>query len=151
MFTVGFVGYLRNCWRGIWLVYLKFIAEGISQRDPNFVTPAHQINDGGFKQLEKETGARLVSYMSSAGEGALALITILAASAASYAATPGMWHTMNETFGSAGAHSFNQGANIIHEGWGVPVIIGQIHSFSIDMLLLTAEIPVEQTGEHKSI
>ena len=29
-----------------WFVYSKFIAEKIYQLDPNFVTPAHELNDG---------------------------------------------------------------------------------------------------------
>jgi carbon starvation protein len=29
-----------------WYVYSRFIAEKIYKLDPNFVTPAHQVNDG---------------------------------------------------------------------------------------------------------
>ena len=29
-----------------WFVYSKFIAEKIYQLDPDFVTPAHEFNDG---------------------------------------------------------------------------------------------------------
>ncbi|MDA9050563.1 hypothetical protein N9K35_06390, partial [Pseudomonadales bacterium] len=29
-----------------WFVYSKFIAEKIFQLDPNFITPAHELEDG---------------------------------------------------------------------------------------------------------
>ena len=71
------------------------------------------------KQLNKETDARFVGYLGAVGEGSLALITIVAVSGVTLAATTEQWHAIYDEFGSAGAGSFIQGgANLISAGWG---------------------------------
>lgn len=78
------------------------------------------------KQLNKETDARFVGYLSALGEGSLALITIVAVSGVAFAATPEIWHEIYDEFGSTGAGAFIQGgANLISSGWGLPVSISQ--------------------------
>ena len=78
------------------------------------------------KQLNKETDARFVGYLSALGEGSLALITIVAVSGVAFAATPEIWHEIYDEFGSTGAGAFIQGgANLISPGWGSPVSISQ--------------------------
>tara|TARA_R110002096_G_scaffold6206_2_gene28527 strand:- start:2672 stop:4384 length:1713 start_codon:yes stop_codon:yes gene_type:complete len=92
------------------------------------VSGFHGIVSSGTssKQLDKEPDARFVGYLGAIGEGALALITIIAVSGAALAATPELWHSMYEKFGSAGAAAFvDGGANLISEGWGLPVDIAQ--------------------------
>lgn len=74
------------------------------------------------KQLNKETDARFVGYLGAIGEGSLALITIVAVSGASLAATPELWHQVYEQYGTAGAGTFIQGgAQLITNGWGLPL------------------------------
>ncbi|MYH14459.1 MAG: carbon starvation protein A [Gammaproteobacteria bacterium] len=71
------------------------------------------------KQLNKETDARFVGYLGAVGEGSLALITIVAVSGVTLAATTEQWHAIYDKFGTAGADSFIQGgANLISAGWG---------------------------------
>ena len=71
------------------------------------------------KQLNKETDARFVGYLGAVGEGSLALITIVAVSGVTLAATTEQWHAIYDKFGTAGAGSFIQGgANLISAGWG---------------------------------
>ncbi|MXX28308.1 MAG: carbon starvation protein A [Gammaproteobacteria bacterium] len=71
------------------------------------------------KQLNKETDARFVGYLGAVGEGSLALITIVAVSGVTLAATTERWHAIYDKFGTAGAGSFIQGgANLISAGWG---------------------------------
>ena len=78
------------------------------------------------KQLNKESDARFVGYLSALGEGSLALITIVAVSGVAFAATPEIWHEIYDEFGSIGAGAFIQGgANLISSGWGLPVSISQ--------------------------
>ena len=78
------------------------------------------------KQLDREPDARFVGYLGAVGEGSLALITIVAVSAATFAATPERWHEIYDSFGSAGAAAFiDGGANLINRGWGLPVTIAQ--------------------------
>ncbi|HNP36195.1 MAG TPA: carbon starvation protein A [Woeseiaceae bacterium] len=78
------------------------------------------------KQLDKETDARFVGYFGALGEGALALITIVAVSSASFAATPELWHQAYEKFGSAGANAFIEGgAALISGGWNLPFSLAQ--------------------------
>lgn len=78
------------------------------------------------KQLDKETDARFVGYLGAVGEGSLALITIVAVSAAALAATPELWHEMYDSYGSAGAATFIAGgAQLITDGWGIPVGVSQ--------------------------
>lgn len=59
------------------------------------------------KQLDKETDARFVGYLGSLGEGALALVTIIAATAgfASYAE----WQATYSTWGAGGVTAFVRG------------------------------------------
>jgi carbon starvation protein len=92
------------------------------------VSGFHGIVSSGTssKQLDKETDARFVGYLGAVGEGSLALITIVAVSGAALAATPELWHQIYEKFGSAGEAAFIQGgANLLHEGWGLPAGIAQ--------------------------
>ena len=71
------------------------------------------------KQLNKETDARFVGYLGAVGEGSLALITIVAVSGVTLAATTEQWHTIYDKFGTAGAGAFIRGgANLISAGWG---------------------------------
>ena len=90
------------------------------------VSGFHGIVSSGTtsKQLDKETDARFVGYLGSVGEGALALITLVAVSSAALAATPEIWHEIYETYGTAGAATFIQGgAQLIQDGWGIPFSI----------------------------
>ena len=92
------------------------------------VSGFHGIVSSGTssKQLDKETDARFVGYLGAVGEGSLALITIVAVSGVALAATPELWHQVYEKFGTAGAGAFIQGgANLISQGWGLPVAISQ--------------------------
>ena len=92
------------------------------------VSGFHGIVSSGTssKQLNKEPDARFVGYLGAIGEGALALITIVAVSGAALAATPELWHEIYEKFGSAGAAAFVEGgASLISQGWGIPVAIAQ--------------------------
>jgi carbon starvation protein len=92
------------------------------------VSGFHGIVSSGTssKQLDKETDARFVGYLGAVGEGTLALITIVAVSGAALAATPDIWHQIYDKFGAAGEAAFIQGgANLLHEGWGLPTGIAQ--------------------------
>jgi carbon starvation protein len=76
------------------------------------------------KQLDKETDARFVGYLGSFGEGSLALITIIAATAGF--ASLGDWQTMYSSFGQGGMTAFVQGgAAIVSSGLGLPVTLAQ--------------------------
>ena len=90
------------------------------------VSGFHGIVSSGTtsKQLDKEPDARLVGYFSAVGEGSLALITIIAVTGVGLAATPEIWHQIYDQYGTAGAGTFVQGgAQIIQNGWGVPLDI----------------------------
>ncbi len=92
------------------------------------VSGFHGIVSSGTssKQLNKETDARFVGYLGAVGEGSLALITIVAVSGVALAATPEIWHEIYEQYGTAGAGTFIQGgAQMITNGWGLPVGISQ--------------------------
>ncbi len=72
------------------------------------------------KQLDKETDARPVGYLGAVGEGSLALATILATTAGF--ATLGDWQEFYQSFAAGGVGAFVQGgANIMHNGLGLPV------------------------------
>jgi carbon starvation protein len=72
------------------------------------------------KQLDTEPDARFVGYLGAIGEGALALITIVAVSGVAIAATPQEWHELYDHFGAGGAGAFiTGGANLISGGWGI--------------------------------
>lgn len=74
------------------------------------------------KQLDKEPDARFVGYLGAIGEGALALIAIVAVSGVALAATPEEWHKLYSHFGAGGASAFIAGgANLIASGWGLDI------------------------------
>jgi carbon starvation protein len=90
------------------------------------VSGFHGIVSSGTtsKQLDKETDARFVGYLGSIGEGSLALITIVAVTGVTLAATPELWHEIYDRYGTAGAGTFVQGgAQLIENGWGVPLSV----------------------------
>ena len=75
------------------------------------------------KQLDKETDARFVGYLGSLGEGALALVVIVATTAgfASFEA----WRSTYQEFGHGGLAAFVQGgATIMSSGFGVSAEFG---------------------------
>jgi len=70
------------------------------------------------KQLNKETDARFVGYLGSSGEGALALVAIIAATAGF--SSIGEWETMYSEFGNGGLAAFvSGGATIVSSGLGI--------------------------------
>ena len=70
------------------------------------------------KQLDKETDARQVGYLGSAGEGALALVAIICATAGF--ASFGEWEAMYSEYGNGGISAFVQGgATIASNGLGL--------------------------------
>ena len=72
------------------------------------------------KQLDKETDARFVGYLAALGEGALALITLIAVSGVALAASPEAWHETYSHFGAGSVGAFiTGGANLIESGWGI--------------------------------
>ncbi len=72
------------------------------------------------KQLNKEPDARFVGYLGSVGEGALALVSIIAASAGF--ASLADWEAMYANFGAGGVAAFVQGgATIVSNGLGLRV------------------------------
>ena len=72
------------------------------------------------KQLNKETDARFVGYLGSVGEGALALVAIIVASAGF--ASLADWEAMYSAFGNGGMAAFVQGgATIVAAGSGLPI------------------------------
>jgi carbon starvation protein len=90
------------------------------------VSGFHGIVSSGTssKQLDNETDARFVGYLGAVGEGSLALITIVAVSGVALAATPELWHEIYDKYGTAGAATFIKGgAQLITNGWGLPVSI----------------------------
>ena len=92
------------------------------------VSGFHGIVSSGTssKQLNKETDARFVGYLSAVGEGSLALITLVAVSSVALAASPAIWHEIYDQYGTAGAGTFIQGgAQMITNGWGLPFSISQ--------------------------
>lgn len=108
------------------------------------VSGFHGIVSSGTtsKQLDKETDARFVGYLGAVGEGSLALITIVAVSAAALAATPELWHEMYSSYGSAGAATFIAGgAQLITSGWGIPIGVSQ--TLLATMVVLFAGITMD--------
>ncbi|MDP6581619.1 MAG: carbon starvation protein A [Vicinamibacterales bacterium] len=70
------------------------------------------------KQLDKETDARFVGYLGSSGEGALALVAIIAATAGF--ASRAEWEALYSEFGNGGLAAFVQGgAVIVSSGVGI--------------------------------
>ena len=76
------------------------------------------------KQLNTEPDARFVGYLGSLGEGALALVTIIAATAGF--ASLAEWETMYAGWGAGGVAAFVQGgATIITDAFGMPFAFAQ--------------------------
>lgn len=71
------------------------------------------------KQLNTEPDARFVGYLSSVGEGALALVTIIAATAGF--ASVADWERMYSSFGEGGIRAFVEGGGTILAGLGLPL------------------------------
>lgn len=72
------------------------------------------------KQLDKETDVRFVGYFGAVGEGALALVAILATTAGF--ATLGEWESIYKGFAQGGLQAFvDGGANIVSGGLGLPI------------------------------
>ena len=70
------------------------------------------------KQLNKEPDARFVGYLGSSGEGALALVAIIAATAGF--ASQADWRLMYSEFGNGGLAAFVQGgALVVSNGVGI--------------------------------
>jgi carbon starvation protein len=70
------------------------------------------------KQLNKETDARFVGYLGSVGEGSLALMAIIAATAGF--ATRADWDSLYQSFGGGGIDAFvTGGSSIVHNGTGL--------------------------------
>ena len=70
------------------------------------------------KQLNKETDARFVGYLGSTGEGALALVAIIAATAGF--ASLADWRVMYSEFGNGGMAAFVQGGSrVVASGVGI--------------------------------
>ena len=76
------------------------------------------------KQLNKETDARFVGYLGSAGEGSLAIVAIIAATAGF--ATLGDWEAVYSTYNTQGTTAFVLGgARIAADGLGLPFAFAQ--------------------------
>ena len=76
------------------------------------------------KQLDTETDARFVGYLGSVGEGALALVAIIAATAGF--ATLADWEAFYQTYNTQGTSAFVQGgARIAADGLGLPLTFAQ--------------------------
>ncbi|WP_027018200.1 carbon starvation CstA family protein [Corynebacterium pseudodiphtheriticum] len=72
------------------------------------------------KQLEKETDSRFVGYFGAAGEGLLALGTIIAVSAGFQSLAE--WEEIYNAFNEGGISAFvDGGTNIVNAGLGIPV------------------------------
>ncbi len=69
------------------------------------------------KQLSKEPDARFVGYLGSLGEGALAIVSIIVASAGF--ASLAEWKAMYSAFGEGGMTAFIQGGSTILGGVGI--------------------------------
>ncbi len=90
------------------------------------VSGFHGIVSSGTtsKQINEEPDSRFVGYLGAVGEGSLALITIIAVSGVTLAATPEIWHEIYDSYGEAGASTFVAGgAQLIQDGWGVPLSV----------------------------
>ncbi len=71
------------------------------------------------KQLNKEPDARFVGYLGSLGEGALALVAIIAATAGF--ASLDEWRGMYSSFGAGGVRAFVEGGGTILATLGLPI------------------------------
>lgn len=79
------------------------------------------------KQLNNEKDARFVGYLGALGEGSLALITIVAVTGSLYAASGAEWNTIYTGLTSGpGQEGFIEGgAQLISQGWGLPVAFSE--------------------------
>ena len=87
------------------------------------VSGFHGIVSSGTssKQLDRETDARFVGYLGAVGEGALALIAIVAVSGVTLAVSPAEWHQIYSHLGAGSVTAFiTGGSNLIQAGWGIP-------------------------------
>lgn len=75
------------------------------------------------KQLNKEPDARFVGYLGALGEGALALVALIAATAGFASLTE--WETMYSSFGQGGVRAFVQGGGTILATLGLPLAFAQ--------------------------
>jgi carbon starvation protein len=75
------------------------------------------------KQLDKEPDARFVGYLGSFGEGALALVAIIVATAGF--ASRADWNAMYTSFGAGGVRAFVEGGGSILVQVGVPLAFGK--------------------------
>ncbi len=75
------------------------------------------------KQLNKETDARMVGYLGSVGEGALALAAIIACTAG-FASTA-EWQAFYSTFAAQGTNAWVQGGGQIAQSLGLPLGFSQ--------------------------
>ena len=76
------------------------------------------------KQLDTEPDARFVGYLGSVGEGSLALVAIIAATAGF--ATLADWEAVYQTYNTQGTSAFVRGgARIAADGLGLPVAFAQ--------------------------
>ncbi|MED5534700.1 MAG: carbon starvation protein A [Pseudomonadota bacterium] len=93
------------------------------------VSGFHGIVSSGTtsKQLDKEPDSRFIGYLAAIGEGSLALITIVAVSSVALAATQMEWHQIYGQYGEAegfesiAAVFVQGGAQLIQNGWGLPL------------------------------
>lgn len=78
------------------------------------------------KQIDKEPDARFVGYLGAVGEGALAVITVLAV--ATFFTSSEAFRETYSSFTSAGAHGLNafiQGAGQLATGVGIPAVVAR--------------------------
>jgi carbon starvation protein len=75
------------------------------------------------KQLNTEPDARFVGYLGSIGEGSLALVTVIAATAGF--ASLAEWEGMYSSFGQGGVRAFVHGGGTILAGLGLPLAFAQ--------------------------
>ena len=76
------------------------------------------------KQLNTEPDAKFVGYLGSVGEGALALVAVIAATAGF--ATLADWETVYQTYNTQGTNPFVRGgAQIAKDGLGLPFAFAQ--------------------------
>lgn len=75
------------------------------------------------KQLNRETDARFIGYLGAVGEGSLALVAIIAATAGF--ASLADWQAMYSGFGQGGIRAFVQGGGTILTEVGLPMAFAQ--------------------------
>ncbi|HEY0874783.1 MAG TPA: carbon starvation protein A [Vicinamibacterales bacterium] len=75
------------------------------------------------KQLNRETDARFIGYLGAVGEGSLALVAIIAATAGF--ASLAEWQATYSEFGQGGIRAFVQGGGVILAEVGLPMAFAQ--------------------------